>query len=657
MTWLPPSNTDDTVSDQIFSMVKVYLDEAANAGGCSSNAPDAPIVPVAEFSSSLDMPLPSAEQYVNHVVPSDGVIDPYVAAPAYADTYEDIASIALSDVSAAIYGDYVLPEGLPDHDIGDPDLAYPEAGYVTVQRYAGLDPNIEIPDIIVGTVPTFLAIPDVTHELSDIEKFVGEVPLPPTLGELTLLEQPTKLDPNFSPELMAAIDKGLDGTEILPANIQQIMLDRGLQEIEDGFDGAERKAFDKSASAGFFSTNGPLVHALSELAHDASFEDRKVHEAMRSEVYKRGLAQLQSAISAGLALEAMNGAVHLDYAAKLVDTLKFNVAMQIEYANLLVSSFNEQMRAVRLVMDAYQRYISTKTLDYRAYTKALLSDTAVLVTNEAKVTAYAAQVGTIAAQADSYSVQVKYNTQEIEEFQTYVAGILKNVSIARTNIEAFSQSTKAYKQAVKVDTAKIEGYAAQVRATGSATGVYEANYDSYAAAQGARRSNDEARQGWYSSSLRALSGEIQEFQSAAQAQREYLQTLTSWSQGNATMHGQYAAGVGAKSTYTKVFNRHSVSLSESQANIDLANEDARVRMEALNAQAIAVQESINIGLKSAEATTASGCAQAAYSVRSISAGMRATAGMTDSGAATVSTARNTQTQRSYAYRKTRSIST
>jgi len=656
-TWLPPSNQDDTVSAQIFDMVKDYLDDAANAANsCNGVEVESPKIPISEFSSSIGVALPDPVARAAHTVPTDGVIDTQVSSPAYDGTYEDIATIALRDIGAALYGDYILPTGLPTHNVGAPDVGYPEAPYLPVGSDAGLS-VLDTPVITVGTVPAFLDVPTLTYELTDIDTMQGPAPVPPTLPELQLLEQPDKFNMQISQGLLDAIGRGLSGVEVVGFPEQQVMLDRASRGADHEYDKAERGVFDKFAAAGFNNATGPLVSALSDLAYEASFKDREQYEKARGELHQRALKHVTEAVKSALVLEATNGAVHLNYASKLVQTLKFNVAMQIEYANLLVSVFNEQLKGVRALVGAYQTYAGAVIAEYNAYTRAIVSQNAVLDTNSAKVTAYGAQAGTIGVQADVYSTEIEHLTQPLTEYQIYVQGILKNVDLAKVNIESFSQAVRAYGQAIDADTAMIDGYAAQVQATGSATGVYEANYDAYSATLSAKRGSNEARQSWYSSSLQALSGEIAEFQTASQSQRVYLRALTDWTQANATMHNQYASGIAAESGYVGAFNRHSISLTESQSNIDLAAEDARVRMAALEAQAIALQESIDIGLTAANATTAAGCAQAAYSVRSISAGMRATAGMVDSGSASASNTISTSTNRSYAYRKTRSTST
>jgi hypothetical protein len=233
--------------------------------------------------------------------------------------------------------------------------------------------------------------------------------------------------------------------------------------------------------------------------------------------------------------------------------------------------------------------------------------------------------------------------------------VLKNVDIARTNIEAFKSAIRQYSAATDADRAVIEGYASQVRATGSATGIYEANWDAFEVAQSAAGANSDAIRSWYSSSTQSLTAEIACFSAAANSQREYTSALIDWVRANSSMLTDYGSAVGAEIDYVKTYNDHSLSHTEATASLDLAIEDAQVRVQALTAQAAALQASVDVGLTAAEATSAAGCAQAAYSVRSISANLRADASMSDTGSSRIASSTSDSVSRSYAYNKTRSI--
>jgi hypothetical protein len=648
-----PINNQDAVAGPIFDMVNAHLN--IPEVDCTGDFPAAPEVPVANFSSVIGITLPPAAPFTPHPIPTDGTISASPVSPTYSEAYADIATISLVGVNNALYSDYVLPDSLPTAAASAPNLAYPEAGFGEAPSDAGLDDTLTAPVITVGTTPEFYDIPSVDYDMQDIEKFEVEIPVPPSLPDVVLMSDPAPLDFTFSPELLAAIDKAIDGDEVITQEAQRILMERASRELDDATQEAERGAFIKSAEAGFSETNGPLVEILSKIAKDSSYKDRAVYEVMRTEAYTRALGQVTEAIKSGLVLEAANLSIHLSYAGQLIEVLKFNVAIQGEYVNLLISMFNSQLTAARGVVSAYEAYVQTLLADYKAQGAVITAQGAILDTNSAKLSVMDGQTKTVDAQAQVYSLEIERRTHELAEFSNYVDGVIKNVNIARTNIEAYKSAIKQYSLATESDKATIEGYAAQVRATGSATGVYEANWDSFSAAYSASGANSDAVRNWYTSSNQSLTAEIGSFSTAAAEQRRYTQTLADWVTANDSMSSDYASGVNAEIGYIKDFNNHSISLTEAGSAIDLATEDASVRMQALTAQAEALQSSIDVGLTAAEATSAAGCAQAAYSVRSISANLRATAGMSDAGTTRIAASTTDSVNRSYAYNKTRSI--
>ena len=641
------------VSSPIFSMVDAHLNIPET--DCDTEFPAGPEVPVANFSSVVGIELPPKAPFTPHTIPTDGAISANPLAPSYSEAYADIATISLVGITNSLYGGYTLPASLPHETAGTPDLGYPEAPFEAISDDAGLDGTLAAPVIIIGTTPAFYDVPEITYDLQDIESLSLEPPATPALPDIVLMSDPGPVDHTFSPELLAAIDKALGGEEVISQEAQHILMARLKRELNELAEESERAAFISSAENGFSETNGPLVSVLSKIAKDASYKDRVVHESMRSETYQRALKQVTEAIKSSLVLEAANLAMHLSYAGKLVEVLKFNVAIQAEYVDLLIQMFNHQLTAVREVISAYEAYVQAVLIDYKAQGAVIQAQSAILDTNSAKVTVMGAQTKTLEAQADVYSTDVVRSTQELEEFNIYVQGVIKNVNIARVNIDAFKDALKQYSAATETDKATIEGYAAQVRATGSATGVYEANWDSFSVAHSAAGANSDAIRSWYTSSNQALTAEIGTFSTAASSQREYAQTLIGWVQANSAMFGKYASGAGAEAAYTKTYNAHSVSYQEAESAIDLATEDAKVRVQALTAQAEALQASVDVGLTTSEATSAAGCAQAAYSVRSISANLRATASMSDAGSNKISSNVSDGVTRAYAYNKTRTI--
>jgi hypothetical protein len=642
-------------SDTVFDLVKAHLADVPDAIECTSYYPEAPTVAVANFSGLIDIGLPDLDNYYYIDTPLDGTISATIATPHYSGSYEDISVIALDSLVSAIDEAYTLPPTLPTDEAQDPDLAYPVAGFKSVPTSAGLTTQTA-PTISIGVIPDFLDIPSVSYDLSDLDTLDETLPSAPTLPDLDLLESPTKLSHTISSNLEAEILNAFSGVVVLSGEAQEIMLARAHYEFDLGIDRKERELFRAEAAGGHYDVNGGLLGRVADLKHDASFKDREIYEKIREDVSKRALARMTEAVASALTIESANLAMHLDYAAKLVETLRFNVSAQVQYANLLVELFNSSLKGGRQLISAYQEYAKTVIAEYQAKVVAEESKTAVLDTNRAKLDSREAQLGTKEAQIGVYSDEIRQAVLPLQEYQVYVSGVMKNVDVARVNVNSLKEAIKAFEDAISVSTARIEASASEIRATGSATGVYEANWNAYNEAHSVAETLYKTQRAWYGSSLEALQAEIGNLQAASQAQRSKLRALTEWTQANQTLAGQHERTFGAVADYTKQFNRSAIAYQEADASIDLAQKDVLVRVDALEAQAQAIQESINLGLLSAQTQTAAGCSQAANSMKSIAAGMRGTASADQSGSSSASATASESTSKAYIYRKTRTIS-
>lgn len=568
----------------------------------------------------------------------------------YTNSFVDIASIAINDLSNTLYNGYSLPSSLPTPTLDSPDLNYPEAGFISVKNSAGLS-EFDAPDIQVGLPPEFLDIPEITYDLTPLESLSIVLPEIPDLPPVEMLSNPEYLLRDLSPELEEALNKAVDGQVILSPQVQQAILTTEMRRINKDYSRKEREVMRRAAAAGVSLMSGTNTEALIELEWDLTEAEQDVYFKMREEVRERAIKHVQEAIKQQLRLEAGNMALHFQYAAQLVEVLKFNVAQADEYANLLISMFNSNLSAIKKVVASYEAYVDATLAQYRVSAAQLETQRAVLETNTAKVTAYAAQVGTVGVQTDVYTAEARKAAQELEEYSLYVKGLLNNLDIARINIKSFAESNRAYSAAIDVNKAKIEGYAAQVRATGSATDVYEANWQAYAQAQNAAVTASDARRQWYESSVQNLRAELSNFDEASAAQRSYYAALTAWSRANISVSNQYEASVRQLAAAKSSDDSRVVSNADVKLRTAMANADVVSKQDTLQAQADAINASISIGLEAAKATAAAGCAQAANSIRSISAGVSASAGLQSSESYSGTLAKRRSVTNSKSYRK------
>lgn len=563
-----------------------------------------------------------------------------------------IPDLVLDSLTNAAYSVFSEPDGLPTYSAGRPDLDYPEAGFIAVDDSAGLV-SLQTPNLTVGQTPSFLGVAPLEYDLTEIDLLDAPEPVPPELPDITLLSNPQRMAHTIDENVVDKLIEGMQGLPVLDMSVQNL-IQKQAQVVKDiQYDRAERAIVDGVAAAGFATPTGPMVDAISKLTQDTSYDDRVQYEAARDETYKRALAHVTTSLKEAIQLELANAAMHFEYASKIVETVRINVAMQIEYGNTLVGLFNQQVQVLRAKVSAYNQYVETKVSKYEAEVRATLSERVRLDTNAAKLTAYSAQIDTLQQQARAYGIEVQHETQPIEEYRAYIQGLLKNVEIVRLNIESMKEALRSYGQAVESDKAKLAAYAAQIRATGSATDVYSANWNTFSAYVQAYSAQTNAANSWAQSNLQNIRSVIGLYETQSGAHRQYEEERKQQVGRIGSLKDQYLQALGM---YVQDVTRHNAaesSIDGAEDEAALIAEENATRNQLLDAQLIASQAEIDLGLATASATAQAAASQAAQSIMSYTARYAgsATASGTASEAENVTFSDNAS--RSYSFNTTR----
>jgi hypothetical protein len=543
---------------------------------------------------------------------------------------------------------------LPEDVVGAPDLDFPESQLLDISTNAGLS-EVTSPNLSVGDMPEFYNITLPEYTFTPVEMFDAPVPDVSELPSVDSLATVDEFVRTISPSLEQAIEEALSGA-VLDGPLQQAMFNQLNYELSEEFYNKEHQLFEKAAAQGFSDSTGPLAGEVAELHRVVANKRALLSFQVRDEVYKRSRDKLTKAISQAAAIEALSISAHLDYCAKLVETLTFNVRMHVTLFNVTVDMFNKKLSAIEAYVGAYNEYVLATESKQNTLARVASAQQYVLDTNSAKLSAYEAQVRTEQARGEEFATKVNLLTLPIKEYRTYISGVMQNVDIVRQNLEAYKRAIQAYSQTIEGDKARINGYSAQVRATGSAAGVYEANWRSYAAFWSTEAARADSYRSWNASLLQTLNSEIGVFKSAAQAQRSYIAAVTEWASANDSVNSSYSRALAGAIDYTKEHNRASAAITGVKNAVALITAETSSRQSALQAQADAVQATIDAGLAAATATTMAGFAQAAYSVKSVSASISANAGLSNSVANSSGANFSRNWNRGYSNTKTQSLS-
>jgi len=615
-----------TIYENVASLVQDAVNTTLSAATNSSTFDYSPkavkIAPTNLISVIPSVILPSAPTYSNQSVPL-----PDIKGSLSKASYNAVSSVLtgfnVSNLPSSLaYQIPVRPDALPDYGIPASPGQPPQTGFISVLDSAGLTP-VESPVITVGLPPDLEPIPTLSYTTYGFDMLNVSVPVPTEVPSIDMLSDPEKLVVTLEPRLLSAIQHTLSGQDIM--DVQQQLYNLATHDLRRERVNVERKLFSESAANGFDDANGPLFEKLADVNYESRLKDGESYEEGRDFLYDAAKKKLVAAIQQSIALETANFAVHMAYASKLVEVFEINAELHNQVFNLVVEMYTLQLQATNAVIDAYNTYVGVVVAEQQAETAELSVARAKLQSNKARIAMYRAQGQTAGVRADVFETDVQQSILPLEEYTTYIDGLLVNVDIQQENIKAYKDGLAAYADAMKVDKAKIDAYGAQIRAEGSAVEVYKENWDLYSGAYSALSGQNSAISGFNRDSLQALNAEIGVFRAAADEQGAYLRAISAWAEQNRGASGDYSRGVNQAVSYLTGSNKTTLDLVESKSRVDLYVADIKSTQSALTAQRQAAQASIDAGLAASTATTYAGQAQAAYSVRSISAGLGSTA--------------------------------
>jgi hypothetical protein len=637
------------IYDNIVSLIDGAINTTDSAFLNLEFTPPPLSIPAVEFSTSIpDTVIPSAPTYTPAAPPTTALLGTMNRASYNAATAV-IGAISVPALPTTLaYQTPIHPAALPDY--GKPTYVDqpPEAGFLPFGDSAGLE-TISAPVVTVGTPPELLAIPLLSYDAYGFDKLEAELPVFSEVPTAEQLTNPEQLLVQVEPRLLTAIQRTLSGQDIL--DVQENLYRMATHDARRARLDEERKVFAQEAAAGFSESTGGLFERLADINYQSSLQDGAEYEKGRDFLYNTAKENLVVAVQQAIALETANFAVHLSYASKLIEVFQFNVALHIELFNTIVDMYTAQLQGVNELINAYNTYISVTLAENSAEQAELEVSRAVLQTNKAAVDMYQSQARTAGVRATIFGTTVEQNTLPVEEFTTYIDGQLQNIALVKLNISAYKEALDAYSAAAKLDKSAVDAYGAQVRAEGSATDVYKENWDLYGTAYATLGGQNNSIGEFNRSSLQALTSEIGVFRAAIDEQRGYLQGLSTWVSERGGVIQGYTQAARQMSTFMDEKDATILALDDANVRVELADADLESTQAALDAQRIAAQASIDAGLLAASATTYSGLAQAAFSIRSISASLGSSSTDSDSKSFSSSAVEGNSFSRSYSYTK------
>lgn len=566
-------------------------------------------------------PVPSANL---GAMPASSSVAVNPSTAAYAAT---LSAITWANPTAAIaptYSEAVTPGSLPAHELpAVPQMV--QLAQLPTERHAGLTTYAK-PAITIGDRPRLLDVSLAAFDVTTLEPLAVDLPsLNPQDLDAGELDTPTVLAYTDDATLIARIQRTLAGSDVLTAAEQELLFDALMLEQARVDMLAVRKVMSDAAARGFSMPTGLVTGAVADIAYDSRRRKQDVAMQVRDETYERAKTLLLDALAKAISIETKHFALHMAYAGKLVETLRFNIRLKAELFNRVVQLFNDKVQLVRTVVAAYRDYVAALEAQDDAIVAQIRGRMAQATTYRADVEMYSAQTGTLKTFAEVEALGVEAQTQLLQEYEAYLVGVRANVDVVKRNIEAYRTAIGTMREVSDAESAKFAAYAEQVSAFASVEDVYAANVNAYAGFWRAENARTSAFSSYVDDSVRALSAESRTFSEYASAQRSYVTALGAKVEAELDNVRTWATANKSRGAFLSAYNRAQAEVTAAENAQNLANSSIRMLGSALDAQAHAESERIRASLTAAQLTAEAGMEQAKLAVRSVSVSVRGSA--------------------------------
>ena len=252
----------------IYQNVSTVIDRALSlvSSGINTNIgdlnPSDVTIPAVDFAANVTADIPDNPSFSPAAPPTaqaTGAVDDaaYSAASSVIGVFSTLTPPSLDFATPE------TPDSLPTVAAPVPNLAYPEASFISVDDSAGLSLPTA-PNVLVGEAPELTDIPELNFDYTPVSLFTGVLPDGPQDANVDELVAPGPLVLTpATAAVSAALQVEPDDTGV------SALATRQLTQIERQRHDATRQAFIESAAKGMSSTSGTLAGVLHKVLTDA----------------------------------------------------------------------------------------------------------------------------------------------------------------------------------------------------------------------------------------------------------------------------------------------------------------------------------------------------------------------------------------------------
>lgn len=541
-----------------------------------------------------------------------------------APTRPVLTELTLNPISVAQAPNIALPPepsltAAPVFDVQSPDpITLPAQPGDLVVSDPGDAPTVstltlpDAPEYTLPELPEFFSI--TLPELPEINAFSGHDPgAAPTLPNLT---GATFTEVEYTREILdevtPAIRRALAGDSILAASIEDALFARARGRLERVNAAARQDIAEEFSGRGFAEPPGAMASRIAAEVAKGRAEAAGLNRDIAIEQYKQEIANVQFAITQGIALEQLLIQQHGAIMERALNAARLMLDTHVALFNADVNSYNAKITRFKVDAEVYAVELNALVDAYKAQVDG---QRAVAEINKSL--------------ADRYEAQVRAIGNLVELYKTAVQAAEAQTRHELARIESYRASVQAYAEKVKAHEVEWNGYRSAVEAQVSSFRKYEIGVNAFVARNNSWAELERTKSARYETALKGTAtlydgyrARVQETTALLQAEQVRISAVAQDNESKARMYQADAAIEEARARANTTAFQATTEYYTARANTQLRT--AEVRM----------QDAARILTAQVEATRGAAAALAQLAASAMSA-VNFSAGVSGSGSESV----------------------
>jgi len=407
------------------------------------------------------------------------------------------------------------------------------------------------------------------------------------------------------------------------------------------------QAFETAAARNISLPYGGLDAVAAELAEAELDEKYAAIQEVRNEAYEAATNAVITSMQRALQIESNHFQLFMRYARQSLQVYKLNLQLATTAYEAVLGIFDKIVQVLNTEVEAYNQYVSAMMAQNSALGDRASLTQAQVQSFLAKVQAYSTRIDVKRAATEVVATDVKLQTMDVEAYAARLQADLANVQIVEQNIDAFRKAIKAHSDHFKWYDSAMSAYEAWIAAKTSEIDINKEKIQGYSRLWSAEDRRISAYSDYVSQSISQMEAELQAYNKAVSAQREYFSGISQAANSTMQAVNAYASGIREVNSGIRDYNSANVSYQAAQYSQEVAQAKIELAQQSIDAEASAQTTRLEAAQAAAKVVAAGALAQAASTMFQVSVSARGSVSENVSGQDAGSRFVSTQTSRAW----------